>query len=106
MMPFPHLFSSLKIGRLSLKNRIIMAPIDTNLADENGRVADALLAFYDRRAVGGAAMIIVENSQVDYPTGKNTIRQLAIDHEDKVPGLKKLSRTLHDSDTVAAIQNC
>ena len=104
MMPFPHLFSSLKIGRMSLKNRIVMAPIDTNLADENGRVTDALLAFYDRRAAGGAAMIIVENSQVDYPTGKNTIRQLAIDHENKLPGLKKLSRTLHDRNTVAAIQ--
>lgn len=104
MTPFPHLFSSLKIGRLSLRNRIVMAPIDTNLADENGQVTDALLAFYDRRAVGGVAMIIVENSQVDYPTGKNTIRQLAIDHEDKIPGLKKLSRTLHNYDTVAAIQ--
>lgn len=104
MTPFPHLFSAYKIGHLTLKNRIIMAPIDTNLADENGHVTDALLAFYDRRAAGGAAMIIVENSQVDYPTGKNTIRQLAIDHEDKLPGLKKLSGTLHDHDTVAAIQ--
>jgi 2,4-dienoyl-CoA reductase-like NADH-dependent reductase (Old Yellow Enzyme family) len=104
MTPFPHLFSTLKIGRLTLKNRIVMAPIDTNLADQNGRVTDALLAFYDRRAAGGVAMIIVENSQVDYPAGKNTIRQLAIDHENKIPGLKKLSKTLHDRDTVAAIQ--
>jgi 2,4-dienoyl-CoA reductase-like NADH-dependent reductase (Old Yellow Enzyme family)/thioredoxin reductase len=101
---FPNLFSARKIGRLTLKNRIIMAPIDTNLADEKGYVTDALLAFYDRRAAGGTAMIIVENSQVDYPTGKNTIRQLAIDHENKIPGLKKLSKTLHDRDTIAAIQ--
>ncbi len=104
MALFPHLFSASKIGRLALKNRIIMAPIDTNLADEKGRVTDALLAFYDRRAAGGAAMIIVENSQVDYPAGKNTIRQLAIDHENKIPGLKKLSKTLHNHDTIAAIQ--
>jgi 2,4-dienoyl-CoA reductase-like NADH-dependent reductase (Old Yellow Enzyme family)/thioredoxin reductase len=104
MTPFPHLFSAYKIGHLTLNNRIIMAPIDTNLADENGHVTDALLAFYDRRAAGGTAMIIVENSQVDYPIGKNTIRQLAIDHEDKLPGLKKLSGILHDHDTVAAIQ--
>jgi 2,4-dienoyl-CoA reductase-like NADH-dependent reductase (Old Yellow Enzyme family)/thioredoxin reductase len=104
MTPFPHIFSALKIGRLTLKNRIIMAPIDTNLADEKGHVTGALMAFYDRRAAGGAAMIIVENSQVDYPTGKNTIRQLAIDHENKIPGLKKLSKILHDRDTVAAIQ--
>ncbi|MGD9281489.1 MAG: FAD-dependent oxidoreductase [Desulfobacterales bacterium] len=104
MTPFPHLFSAFKIGRLTLKNRIVMAPIDTNLADESGHVTDALLAFYDRRAAGGAAMIIVENSQVDYPTGKNTIRQLAIDHKNKIPGLKKLSKALHDHETVAAIQ--
>jgi 2,4-dienoyl-CoA reductase-like NADH-dependent reductase (Old Yellow Enzyme family)/thioredoxin reductase len=104
MNHFPHLFSSHKIGRLTLKNRIIMAPIDTNMADEEGKVTDALLAFYARRSTGGVGLIIVENSQIDYPTGKNTIRQLAVDHEDKIPGLEKLSQTIHDGGALAALQ--
>jgi 2,4-dienoyl-CoA reductase-like NADH-dependent reductase (Old Yellow Enzyme family) len=101
---FPRLFSTQKIGRLTLKNRIIMAPIDTNLADEEGHVTDALLAFYKRRAAGGAAMIIVENSQVDYPVGKNTLRQLAIHREKMISGLKNLSKTIHAGGAWAAIQ--
>ena len=92
------------MGRLRLKNRIIMAPIDTNLADEDGKVTDALLAFYKRRASGGAGMLIVENSQVDFPLGKNTGRQLSIHDYDKVAGLSKLSQTIHQGKALAAIQ--
>ena len=73
MEHFPLLFSPFNIGRLSVKNRIVMAPIDTNLADEDGGVTDALLAFYERRARGGVGLLIVENSQVDFPVGKNTM---------------------------------
>ncbi len=104
MSQFHHLFSTGEIGGLPLKNRIIMAPIDTNLADETGEVTDALLAFYERRAIGGAGMLIVENSQVDFPRGKNTKRQLSIHDEDKVKGLSRLSRAIHQGGALAAIQ--
>jgi 2,4-dienoyl-CoA reductase-like NADH-dependent reductase (Old Yellow Enzyme family) len=65
---FPLLFSPGVIGSRTVKNRVVMAPIDTNLADESGRVTDALLAFYEQRARGGVGMIIVENTQVDLPS--------------------------------------
>ena len=92
------------IGPLQLKNRIIMAPIDTNLADHHGRVTDELLAFYACRAAGGAAMTIVENSQVDYPIGKNTKRQLTIHSDEALPGLRQLSTCIHDNGALAAVQ--
>jgi 2,4-dienoyl-CoA reductase-like NADH-dependent reductase (Old Yellow Enzyme family)/thioredoxin reductase len=104
MKQFSHLFSPKQIGRLNLKNRIIMAPIDTNLADEEGRVTDRLLAFYERRASGGAGMLIVENSQVDFPLGKNTDLQLSIHDDNKVVGLLKLSQIIHQQSALAAIQ--
>lgn len=101
---FPHLFTAHQIGSLTLKNRIVMAPIDTNLADQEGRVTDSLLAFYERRARGGAAMLIVENSQVDFPGGKNTMRQLSIAEEDTIQGLAKLSDVIHRGGALAAVQ--
>jgi len=101
---FPLLFSPLHIGKLPVKNRIVMAPIDTNLADEDGGVTDALLAFYERRARGGVGLLIVENSQVDFPVGKNTNRQLSIHDDAKLEGLKKLSAIIRSGGARAAIQ--
>lgn len=104
MSLFPYLFMPGRISVLELRNRIVMAPIDTNLADEEGNVTEPLLAFYERRAAGGAAMIIVENSQVDFPIGKNTKRQLSIHGDGKVKGLKRLAETIHREGAIAAIQ--
>ena len=104
MNPFSRLLSPKEIGGLRLKNRIIMAPIDTNLANEKGEVTEALLAFYQRRANGGAAMLIVENSQVDFPIGKNTDRQLSIHDDNKMKGLTNLSEAIHQGGALAALQ--
>ncbi len=104
MNHFPLLFSSLNIGRLPVTNRIVMAPIDTNLADEDGGVTDDLLAFYERRARGGVGLLIVENAQVDFPVGKNTKRQLSIYDDAKVRGLKALSAVIRSAGARGAIQ--
>jgi 2,4-dienoyl-CoA reductase-like NADH-dependent reductase (Old Yellow Enzyme family)/thioredoxin reductase len=81
-----------------------MAPIDTNLADAGGNVTDGLLAFYARRAEGGVGLLIVENTQVDFPVGKNTANQLAIHEDSKVEGLKRLAQVIRSAGAVPAIQ--
>jgi len=40
---YPLLFSPARIGRMELRNRIVMAPLGTNLADVNGAVRDRLI---------------------------------------------------------------
>ena len=104
MIDFPFLFSPLNIGKLLVKNRIVMAPIDTNLANEEGGVTDALLAFYERRAKGGVGLLIVENSQVDFPTGKNTKRQLSLHDDANLEGLNRLSQVIRSGGACPAIQ--
>ena len=49
---FPHLFEPIKIGKTTVKNRIFMPPISTNMADK-GYVTDALVEHYSARAKGG-----------------------------------------------------
>jgi 2,4-dienoyl-CoA reductase-like NADH-dependent reductase (Old Yellow Enzyme family) len=49
-------------------------------------------------------MSTVENSQVDYPIGKNSERQLTIHSDEALPGLKQLCACLHDNGALAAIQ--
>ena len=59
-MELTHLFNPLKIGSLSLKNRIVMLPMGTSLAEADGNPSDALIEYYAARARGGAGLVIVE----------------------------------------------
>jgi len=68
-MKFPHLFSPIDIGTVRLKNRIVMAPMETHLGHADGSVSREMIAYYRERALGGASMIIVEYTCVDGTDG-------------------------------------
>ena len=55
--PFPHLFSPLDAGPLTLPNRLIMGSMHTGLEDRR-RDADQLARYFAERAEGGAGLII------------------------------------------------
>lgn len=54
---FPHLFSPLRLGSLTLKNRILMGSMHTGLEDLPGGF-ERLAAFYAERARGGVSLIV------------------------------------------------
>ncbi len=54
---YPHVFSPLKIGRTTLKNRILMGSMHTGLEDLPN-AAERLSAYFVERALGGVGMII------------------------------------------------
>ena len=54
---YPHLFSPLDLGWVTLPNRIIMGSMHLGLEEEPDG-AERLAAFYRERAAGGAALII------------------------------------------------
>ncbi len=98
------MFSEGKIGSLTLPNRLIMAPLSTNFADYEGKVSEKMLAYYEMRAKGGVGMIIVENSQVEGPRGKNTVRQLCVSDDRFISGLKRLASAIHRHHIPAILQ--
>lgn len=53
------LLQPLKVGQLTLKNRIFMPPISTNLANK-GYIRDESVAHYEARAKGGVGLIVSE----------------------------------------------
>jgi 2,4-dienoyl-CoA reductase-like NADH-dependent reductase (Old Yellow Enzyme family) len=50
MNKYPHLFSEGQIGNLTIRNRIIMAPMGTLLAQADGQVSEHQIAYYAERA--------------------------------------------------------
>ncbi len=98
------LFEPISINGLRIRNRIVMPAMATNFASACGEPSERLISYYARRAWGGAGLVIVENSTVDYPRGSNGATQLRIDHDRYVPGLHHLVRAIDQAGARAAIQ--
>jgi len=62
---FPKTFSKFALGPLKLKNRIVMAPLTRQNAEDDGTPTAEMAGYYARRAAGGVGMIITEGT---YPT--------------------------------------
>ncbi|MGX6445074.1 oxidoreductase [Neobacillus sp. K501] len=94
-MKYQHLFEAGSIGKLRLKNRIVMPGMGTNLAGPNGEVSDHQIRYYEERAKGGTGLIIVEFTSIDYELGKGMVNQLRIDEDRFIPGIHRLANVVH-----------
>ena len=97
MNTYEHLFTPIKIGNTTVKNRIFMPPLSTNLADK-GYVTDALVKHYAARAKGGVGLIVTEVTTVE-PTYTYLPGDMSIYDDSYIPGWKKLVDAVHQYDT-------
>ncbi|EEA01830.1 NADH:flavin oxidoreductase/NADH oxidase [Burkholderia sp. H160] len=101
---YPHLFSPFRLGNLTIPNRVVMAPMSTQLADAEGSVTERQIAFYRERARGGTGMIIVEFCCVHGATGRSEHRQLILETAKQVDAHRRLVETIREAGSVACIQ--
>ena len=103
-MDYPELFRPLKVGGVTLKNRLISAP--TSLAqlgpDEN--LDESNIAYYELKAMGGCAMVIVGDSLVDTAGGKTHPHMIRLDTDDSLPSLTKVVNAIHAHGALASIE--
>ncbi len=88
------LFAPGRIGGLDLKNRILMAPMEKNLALPTGAVSQRYIDYCEARAAGGVALLLLESMYV-HPGGQNHRYQLGIHDDDLIPGYERLIAACH-----------
>ncbi len=94
MGKFEHLLSPIRIGETTVKNRIFMPPLSTNLADK-GYVTDELVEHYKARAKGGVGLFVTEVVTVE-PTYCYLPGDMCIYDDSFIPGWKKLADGVHE----------
>lgn len=97
------LFSPIQVGPMEVRNRIVMSPKITNYADESGNATDQTLAYYTARARGRVGWIIVESSFV-HRAGIMYVRQLGLDDDKYIGGLRRLSKSIKKEGARVSIQ--
>lgn len=58
-MDYMKLFTPFKIGKMEVKNRIVMSPMGLNAAHPDGRIDDEEIHYFEERARGGVGLIIM-----------------------------------------------
>jgi 2,4-dienoyl-CoA reductase-like NADH-dependent reductase (Old Yellow Enzyme family) len=98
----PHLLSPLKIRGVTFRNRIVMSPMCQYSAHE-GLAEDWHLVNIGSRAVGGAALVVVEATAVTRD-GRISPGDMGIWDEGHVEPLARIARFAHSQGAVAGIQ--
>jgi 2-enoate reductase len=102
------LFEPGKIGGLKVKNRIMMAAMNTNLHELDGRFSERAIDFYVARAKGGVGLIISSYCAVERriePKAEGEHRYLPMaDRFTYINRLSQLADAVHDYGAKIAIQ--
>ncbi|MBQ75845.1 MAG: 12-oxophytodienoate reductase [Gammaproteobacteria bacterium] len=89
------LFKPLEMEKISITNRIVMAPMARNYSPDyapDKNVAE----YYARRASGGAGLIISEANFIDHPVANGYKKQPAIHGQKPLEGHKEVTRMVHE----------
>lgn len=87
--------SALKIHDLELKTRLVMPPMATAKAGEQGEVTDAVVSYYDEKSAGGyIGLIITEHSYISQE-GKAGAGQVSIAADSNIEGLSRVTEAIH-----------
>ena len=99
-----HLLQPGRIGKLQLRNRIIMAPMGSNFAESDGTCGERIQAYYEARAAGGAGLLIMGVGAIAFPAGTAEPYQVGLSDDRFLPGLSQLVERVHKHGAKIAIQ--
>lgn len=95
-----NLLEPIKVGKITLKNRIMFPPMTTGYEERDGSIGEQSFNFYKRLAQGGVAYIVlgdVAPVNTVSPTPK-------LFHDGQIEAFKKLADALHEYDCKLGIQ--
>lgn len=102
----PHaiLFTPTRIGGVSLKNRVALAPMTRTSAEEDGRPTDEMARYYARFARGCYSLIITEGAYPDEAYSQGYRRQPGIANAAHVEAWRRVVDAVHREDGRIFIQ--
>ena len=104
VLKYPHLFAPLQIGDVIYRNRIFAAPtghLDVSVEGVPGSIA---CAYYERKALGGAATVTIGECSVDRARGTRGRRHVNLQNPDNVHPLNRLARAIRSGGAVPSVE--
>ena len=102
-MAIQRLLEPIKIGKIEVKNRMVMPPMNTNFSSETGAVTPQMTEYFVRRAAGGVGMIVVEAASI-VPDVKNHGAQPMLYDGKYIGGWANMVEKIHRYDTKVSVE--
>jgi 2,4-dienoyl-CoA reductase-like NADH-dependent reductase (Old Yellow Enzyme family)/NADPH-dependent 2,4-dienoyl-CoA reductase/sulfur reductase-like enzyme len=94
VLHYEHVFSSFKIGNVEVKNRIEVPPMLPCLATPDGFVTRELIEFYRAFARGGAGIITIGDTAVDFEYAPGHLGMLNLGDDRGIGGLFSMAEAI------------
>jgi NADH:flavin oxidoreductases, Old Yellow Enzyme family len=84
----------LRVRDVTLNNRVVMAPMITNLATPEGYPSEEMIAYFVRRRSVG--LMITEYTYVNKMDARGSPNQLGLYHDELIPKFARLTEAVHN----------
>jgi 2,4-dienoyl-CoA reductase-like NADH-dependent reductase (Old Yellow Enzyme family) len=94
-MSFDVLFTPIRVGRIELRNRLVMPSMGSQLPGPDGSMSPYVRKYLEERARGGVALILPGHTYVGGGGGKGMANQSRADSDSLVPDMARLTDAVH-----------
>jgi 2,4-dienoyl-CoA reductase-like NADH-dependent reductase (Old Yellow Enzyme family)/thioredoxin reductase len=101
---YPHVFTPLRVGNLTLKNRIQFPPTVCNMVSVNGEVTQEFVDYVDTQASTGAGLVTLGATPIDFENAVDFAGELNVTSDDMITGLLRLSEVAHIYDAKLSVE--
>ena len=103
-LKYPHLFEPITLGRTTFKNRIFGSPISSRDIDTQNIPTNDLIAYYERKAMGGVASVCAGDCVVDSVHGRYGREHICLDDPRLTHQLTVLANAISRHGAVASVE--
>jgi len=103
-MKYPNLFKPLKLGKTTLRNRILGAPTGFLHLDAENLPTQAAAAYYEEKARGGAAIVNVGEGYIDSVHGIDIPKGIQLDTDACIGGIALIADAIAKHGAVPSIE--
>ena len=105
VLKYPHLFAPLQIGDVIYRNRIFAAPTGhLDVSVDGGTPGSICTAYYERKALGGAATVTIGECSVDRARGTRGRRHVTLQNPDNAHFLNRLARAIRSGGAIPSVE--
>ncbi|MDR0861455.1 MAG: FAD-dependent oxidoreductase [Oscillospiraceae bacterium] len=104
MLKYPHLFSPITLGKTVFTSRLFASPMSGRNYDSQNRPNADCVAFYERKAIGGAASVCIGDCVVDSASGLFGEHMVHLDDMNTHSALNRLSHGISRHGAVASVE--
>jgi 2,4-dienoyl-CoA reductase-like NADH-dependent reductase (Old Yellow Enzyme family) len=101
---YPHLFSPITLGNTVFRNRIFGSPTGPSNLSSHSFPTRETIAYYERKALGGAASVCIGDASVDPVLGRTASSHVRLDDEQSMRALGKAAEAISRHGAVASLE--